>query len=288
MTSTLLADALHLSSSWLDELDLTSLVETALREHVSDEVAVDIVALGKASREMASAAAGALGDRVRRRLIICDEESARRAPLDDVMVGDHPVPGVASLRAGRALVEFLSSEKAAPCTVFLVSGGASSLCALPGDPLTLRDLREFWDAVLAAGVNITTLNQLRAATSQLAGGAVLRLVRSQRSLSLIMVDNVVSGASWVASGLTYDYAPDTDEFVSLLGAVQLMDTPLGARLLDAFSSHATLMTRRSRRATTTWSSPNRHWCWRESLPRRVIVATASSIWAARCRATSLR
>ena len=242
MTSRLLNDALALGGSWLDQLDLSALVATALRAGDSGDLDVDVVALGKASREMAGAASTVLGDRVRRRLVVCDQESADLEPRDlGVVVGTHPVPDVASLRAGRALVEFLQSPDAAPYTLFLISGGASSLCALPGDPLTLRDLRELWGAALASGVDITTLNKLRAATSQIAGGAVLRLVRSERSLSLIMVDNVVSGARWVASGLTYDYAPGTDEFVSLLAAIGLIDTPLGARLLDAFSSHATSM-----------------------------------------------
>ena len=242
MTSRLLNDALALSGSWLDQLDLSALVATSLRAGDSGDLDVDVVALGKASREMAAAAATVLGGRVRRRLIVCDQESADLEPRDPgVVVGTHPVPDVASLRAGRALVEFLESPNAAPCTLFLISGGASSLCALPGDPLTLRDLRELWGAALASGVDITTLNKLRAATSQIGGGAVLRLVRSERSLSLIMVDNVVSGAQWVASGLTYDYAPGTDEFVSLLAAIGLIDTPLGARLLDAFSGHATSM-----------------------------------------------
>ena len=242
MTSRLLNDALVLSGSWLDQLDLSALIVSSLRTGDCGDLDVDVVALGKASREMAAAAAAVLGDRVRRRLIVCDQESADLEPRDPgVVVGTHPVPGVASLRAGRALVEFLESPDAATCTVFLISGGASSLCALPSDPLTLRDLRELWDAALASGVDITTLNKLRAATSQIAGGAVLRLVRSKRSLTLIMVDNVVSGAQWVASGFTYDYAPGTDEFVSLLAAIGLIDTPLGARLLDAFSSHATSM-----------------------------------------------
>ena len=246
MTSRLLRDALAISDSWFEQLDLVTLIEASLRESEVENLEIDVVALGKASREMAAAAKDVLGARVRRQLIVCDEESARRDPVDqNVVAGVHPVPGVASLRAGRMLVEFLASSSAAPCTLFLISGGASSLCALPGDPLTLRDLRALWDAALTSGVDITTLNKIRAATSQIAGGAVLRLVRSDRSLSLIMVDNVVSGAPWVASAFTYDYAPGTDEFVSLLAAVGLIDTPLGARLLEAFSGHSTLMVPRA-------------------------------------------
>jgi len=41
---------------------------------------------------------------------------------------------------------------------------------LPAPPLTLDDLNRIWLAALRAGVDITTLNQIRATTSLIAGG----------------------------------------------------------------------------------------------------------------------
>jgi glycerate-2-kinase len=183
---------------------------------------------------MGDAAAIVLGERLLRRLTICDEASAatsERTP--DVVVGEHPIPGEGSLRAGAALLSFLDEPTRADCTLFLLSGGASSLCVVPETPVSLEDVRGVWDAAMTSGADITTLNQLRASTSVIAGGGVLRHVRTARSASLILVDNVISGPAWVASGLTYDYWPTGAEVRALLDHVGLGATPLGQRLLLA-------------------------------------------------------
>jgi glycerate-2-kinase len=236
VTTPLLSDARAISAEWLNQLDLVALTEQRLGTSglLSSGVAVDVVAIGKASREMRDAAAVVLGERLLRRLTICDEASAaNRERTPDVIVGEHPIPGEGSLRAGAALLSFLDEPTRAGCTLFLLSGGASSLCVVPEPPVTLEDLHGVWDAAMTSGVDITTLNQLRASTSAISGGGVLRHVRTTRSQSLILVDNVISGPAWVASGLTYDYRPSDAEVTMLLERVGLEATPLGQKVLAA-------------------------------------------------------
>ncbi len=228
--TTVVKDAMAIASEWLTEIDLNVLLKERLVTMVDG--AVDVVAIGKAAREMADAAGVALGSQIVRRLVISEEASGS---LDgDVLIGEHPVPGPGSLDAGRRLVAFLREPTTATTTVFLVSGGASSLCVLPAPSLTLDDLAGVWHAALLHGVDVTTLNKIRAATSSIAGGAILREIQTARSMSLIMVDNVVSGARWVASSLTYDYQPEPDEVRELLSRVGLLDTTLGERLLAGY------------------------------------------------------
>lgn len=235
-------DALAISDAWSIGLELRELVETQLRESDLLDVEVDVVAIGKAAREMAAATREVLGERVQRLLVIVDEGPAFSLDADiEFVIGEHPWPGLGSLLAGQRLVEFLESSSGARCTIFLISGGASSLCALPTSPVDLDDLRDLFAAVLEAGADITTLNQLRAASSSIAGGAILRRVRTPRSLSLIMVDNVVSGERWVASGLTFEYAPSRDEVQDLLHAIGRSDTRLSARILEASDERGELM-----------------------------------------------
>ena len=244
MTSRFVIDAHAITEQWRRELDLARVLEEHLSAYKESRLRIDLVALGKASVEMAKYAERVLGSTIHRHLIISDHEGAAITPDDPaVLSGEHPVPGPASLRAGKALVAFLDAESHGDFTLFLISGGASSLCAWPSPPLTLSDLRGLWDAALATGADITTLNRLRAATSSIAGGAVLGHVRSARSLSLIMVDNVVSGAEWVASGLTYDYRPTREQVESLLTDLAVSDAPLGDSLRAAYEFRSDLMTR---------------------------------------------
>ncbi|HEY5121391.1 MAG TPA: DUF4147 domain-containing protein, partial [Acidimicrobiales bacterium] len=242
MVSKLVSDATAISEQWLREMDLRRLVEERLAAARMRDVDVDVVAIGKASREMSDVANSILGPRVLRTLVVCDREGAEREPrAGHVAVGEHPIPGRGSLDAGRQLLAFLDVASGARCTLFLISGGASSLCVVPEPPLELEHLASVWNAALASGVDITTLNKVRAATSQIAGGSVLRRVRTERSLSLIMVDNVVSGAEWVASAMTYDYAPQRAEMATLLAQLNLNESGLTDELLEASRRHAEAM-----------------------------------------------
>lgn len=224
----LVSDARSVSDAWLDRMELVALTGQSLGPSGDPERTFDVVAVGKASREMIGAVATICGDRVRRRLVIADGPA--HFDEDTVVVGEHPIPGAGSLLAGRRLLEFLRAPSDADCTLFLISGGASSLCVVTASPLDLEDLGGLWAAALTSGIDITTLNRLRAASSAIAGGGVLRDVSTMFSQSLIMVDNVISGAQWVASGLTYDYQPDDDEVDELLVAVGLRGTDLGDRI----------------------------------------------------------
>jgi hydroxypyruvate reductase len=244
MTKDLVADAKAISQQWLVELDLRRLIEQRLAEvrMLDAGFGLDVVAIGKAAREMATATESILGARVSRALVICDRESAEREPIDTrVVVGEHPLPGEGSLSAGRSLVAFLDAETGARCTLFLISGGASSLCALPELPLDLADMAGVWKAALESGADITTLNKVRASTSQIAGGRILRHVRTELSYSLIMVDNVLPGAKWVASGLTYEFSPSADEAAKLVANLNIDDMALRERLMSAFGRRGEAM-----------------------------------------------
>jgi glycerate 2-kinase len=242
MTSELLIDALAISDAWSSALDLHAMIETQVHGLAGRDAGVDVVAVGKAAREMALAAREVLGDHVLRQLVIVDEGPAFSLDVDvEFVIGEHPLPGLGSLLAGERLIDFLDQSSAAQCTIFLISGGASSLCALPASPVDLDNLHDLFAAVLESGADITTLNKLRAACSSIAGGAVLRRVRTPRSLSLIMVDNVVSGVRWVASGLTFDYMPVRDEVRQLLSDIGQRDTPLTSRILDASEVRGEIM-----------------------------------------------
>lgn len=240
---TLIEDAQAIALRWMVDLDLKTLMSERLRESTMPIGSVDLVAVGKASPEMAQAARTILAGQVRREVLVSDESALRGVSVGNSFVGEHPVPGEGSLRAGRAVVSFLASDDHSDTTLFLISGGASSLCVVPAPPLTLEDLNEIWRAVLRTGVDITTLNQIRATSSLIAGGALLRYVRSERTKSLILVDNVVSGARWVASAMTYDYVPTGDEVDALWARIDV-DASLRSKLLAAFEERSRLMARR--------------------------------------------
>lgn len=228
----LLADALAVARESLSGIDLRGLIDDRLAATVPPDARdgpVDVVAVGKAAAEMAAATVRSLGDRVARVLVVSEQGSSAE------VVGDHPMPGARSAVAGRTMLTFLDASSGGALTIFLVSGGASSLAVAPVAPVTVEGLAILFSAATSRGAPIGTLNRLRAAVSWLGGGAVLSHVRTDRSIALIAVD-VVGGPEWVASALTYDYRPGADEVRDLLGDVGLSGTALGERILAAASS----------------------------------------------------
>ncbi len=236
--SALRDDAFAVAEAWRRELDLEALVGAQLADLVDCDGGIDVVAVGKAAPEMARAASAALASSVRRRFIASHGPTSPGTG-DVVVVGEHPVPGAGSAEAGRQLLEFLDGSDAG-LTLFLVSGGASSICVAPVAPLGLSDLETLWRRALALGWDVTRLNRARAATSALGGGAVLRRVRTARTRSLVMVDNVVDGAPWVASALTYDYRPSRRVRRRLVADLDPLDANVRARLAAALSARVAL------------------------------------------------
>jgi glycerate 2-kinase len=245
MNSKQLGDVLDISGQWMVELQMGELLRRQLGVLglLDDDSTIDVVAIGKASIPMAHHVRSILGLRITSQLVITNDESvpSENSHERGLAIGDHPVPGLRSLKAGSQLVKFLDSGTRSDVTLFLISGGASSICALPEDPLTLEHLSEIWTAALEEGVDITSLNQLRASTSAIAGGAVLHYVRSPKCQSLIMVDNVISGPRWVASGLTYEYRPSREDVVKLVGIIHRSGTPLEEKILEAFENRVLVM-----------------------------------------------
>jgi len=270
-----LDNARDIASAWREEIDLHAVMSAGLSSALMATGPVDVVALGKAAPELAVAAVEVLDVEPWRTLVITDAVGSSAECLSnikvEVAVGEHPVPGQGSLRAGRALIDFLEAPTIADTTLFLVSGGTSSICVAPLSPIELADVRAIWRAALVAGFDITELNTLRAATSELSGGRVLGHVRTGSSRALVMVDNVVSGAEWVASGLTYDHPIPGDAVESLLARLTSIDAGLAAKIRVAH------VAREAARRHPTWPDHR----------NVVLIEPTAMLDAARTRAAAL-
>ncbi|HUK33365.1 MAG TPA: glycerate-2-kinase family protein, partial [Vicinamibacterales bacterium] len=151
-------------------VDAGRLVERALAAGGSPTAAVRVVAAGKAAVPMAIAARRVFGDRVREGLIVGPGGVSRPDLPFPMVAGGHPTPTVGSEEGGRralAVAESLQSDEA---LVVLLSGGASSLMAVPADGLTLEDKQATTRQLLRAGADIHALNTVRKHLSAIKGG----------------------------------------------------------------------------------------------------------------------
>lgn len=174
------------------------------RQQLAAATAIRLLAVGKAAIGMAQAVRSRLNDKIREALVIAPKAENTSAPGDlTVLWASHPSPDAASERAGRAALEFARQTKDDELLLFLLSGGASSLMAVPAAGITIAQTAAVADALMRAGASITELNAVRKHLSEIKGGALLRAAGSgARVLTLILSDVPTNDLATIGSGPT--------------------------------------------------------------------------------------
>ena len=114
---------------------------------------------------------------------------------------NHPKPDKTSVKAAKEVMKFVENKKNKELIIFLVSGGGSSLLAMP-DEITLSDKVHVTDLLLKSGSTIQEFNCIRKHLSKIKGGKLLQNMKCD-GISLIMSDVENDDLSSIASGTTY-------------------------------------------------------------------------------------
>ena len=113
----------------------------------------------------------------------------------------HPKPDQTSVKAAKEVMKFLQNKKSNELVIFLVSGGGSSLLAMPDD-ITLDDKIYVTNLLLKSGATIQEFNCIRKHLSKIKGGRLVENMKCQ-GISLVMSDVEGDDLSSIASGTTY-------------------------------------------------------------------------------------
>lgn len=113
----------------------------------------------------------------------------------------HPKPDQTSVKAAKEVTKFLQNRREEELVIYLVSGGGSSLLAIPDD-ITLDDKIYVTNLLLKSGATIQEFNCIRKHLSKIKGG---RLVENTKchGIGLVMSDVEGDDLSSIASGTTY-------------------------------------------------------------------------------------
>ena len=103
-------------------------------------------------------------------------------PCDKIEIVEaaHPVPDAAGLAAARRIRETAESAGPGDTVLCLISGGGSSLLALPAPGLTLEDKQTVNRALLRSGATISEMNCVRRHLSGIKGGRLAALAHPAR------------------------------------------------------------------------------------------------------------
>ncbi|PJC50242.1 MAG: hydroxypyruvate reductase, partial [Nitrosopumilales archaeon CG_4_9_14_0_2_um_filter_34_16] len=113
----------------------------------------------------------------------------------------HPNPDKTSVKAAKEIMKFVQNKRSDELVIFLVSGGASSLLALPNE-ITLDDKIHVTNVLLKSGATIQEFNCIRKHLSKIKGGKLVENMKCQ-GVSLVMSDVEGDDLSSIASGTTY-------------------------------------------------------------------------------------
>lgn len=163
-----------------------------------------VVAIGKAAAGMCRGAAQALGQISG----VCVTDTLGDVPDGvDLLIGDHPIPGPASLQAGERIWETMLN--ASGRVIVLVSGGGSALCEMPLQGIEYSFIQHANRVLLDVGASIEETNLVRAHLSAIKCGGLARAFTGPIE-TLILSDVGGAGPEVVASGptLPMPFEPD--------------------------------------------------------------------------------
>lgn len=159
-----------------------------------------VVAAGKAAVGMARGALSVLGERLAGGVVAAPVVDRRLSTRLRCFSAGHPLPDAKSVAAGRAVWRLLGRVGPSDTVLLLLSGGASSLLALPAPGVSLRDKIRTTEELLRSGAPIGEVNAVRKHLSLLKGGGLARRAGRARVVALLVSDVIGNRPSVIGSG----------------------------------------------------------------------------------------
>ncbi len=127
----------------------------------------------------------------------------------EVVEASHPVPDAAGREAAKRIYEKVQGLTEDDLVLCLISGGGSSLLALPAEGVSLEDKQTINKALLKSGANIIEMNTVRKHLSAIKGGQLAAAAAPAQIVSLLISDVPGDDPDVIASGPT---VPDPTTF----------------------------------------------------------------------------
>jgi len=153
----------------------------------------------------------------------------------EVIEAAHPVPDEAGLRAAGRMLEMVRGLTENDLVLCLISGGGSSLLALPADGITLEQKQAINKALLKSGAAISEMNCVRKHLSAIKGGRLALACAPARVVTLMISDVPGDEPGIIASGPTL---PDPTTCAEALAILRKYDIAVPPAIVQHLESGA--------------------------------------------------
>ncbi len=196
---------------------------------------IRVVGGGKAACGMTHALWNILGNRIETGIVATHDNSENRSWNNGtvrIIKSSHPLPDESSLFAANQVLSFAADLTENDLLIVLISGGASSLLALPAAGLSLKDKQCVTSELLLSGADIKMLNIVRKHLSAIKGGRLALEASPAQVVSLILSDVADDDLDTIGSGMT---APDSSTYDDALACLNNLN--LTKRIPETVISH---------------------------------------------------
>ena len=163
---------------------------------------VQVISLGKAAHTMVEALADQVGASLEG-IVASSVQPAAQLHGFRYFHGGHPTPTAESIQAASAMLRALEGQPASALSIFLLSGGGSSIVEKPlDDEISLDDLVATYRALVHSGAPIAEINAVRKHLSAVKGGRLALAASPAQQVSLLVSDVPDNTPDALASGPT--------------------------------------------------------------------------------------
>jgi len=193
--------------------------------HLSKYKRIFVLGGGKASGSMAEALEKILKDHIEDGIIVVPKGVAGKHKLSRIKLHEssHPIPDESSVAGARKILELAKKAEEGDLVICLISGGGSSLMALPKENISLKDKQRVTDLLLKSGAVINEVNAVRKHISSFKGGQLAKAVYPATLIGLLLSDVLGDPLDVIASGPTVPDSSTFNDAVSILQRYNLWD-----------------------------------------------------------------
>ena len=188
-----------------------------------------VVGAGKAAGSMAAAVEAAWPDVPLSGVVVVPYGSGAPTRRITVREAAHPVPDANSVAAAQEIFDSVSGLRPDDLVLALISGGGSSVMALPAPGITLADKQSTNRVLLQSGLDIRTMNAVRKRISAIKGGRLAAAAAPARVITLAISDIPGDEPAAIASGPTM---PDEDASLDLTSVIERFEHLLPAPVVE--------------------------------------------------------
>ncbi|AKL96344.1 glycerate 2-kinase Gck [Clostridium aceticum] len=181
-----------------------------------------VVAIGKAAWNMAKATKDTLGDKVSKGVVVTKYHHSK-GPIEgfEIIEAGHPIPDENSIKGADKALELVGNLTEKDHVIFLISGGGSALFEKPMEGVSLEDIMDITNQLLASGADIVEINAIRKHLSAVKGGRFASQCGKANIYAIVLSDVVGDRLDSIASGPAYPDSSTSEEALRIIEKYKL-------------------------------------------------------------------